>query len=86
MKAKVQNAIVYTGIGLCIAGILALVMVLSISYSRGRDMLLVVRTELCASVCVQRGAEFHKAYEQRLGFGAEEWRCGCSDGHVQVIP
>lgn len=46
------------------------------------------RDGLCIWICEPRGEDVtrFRVWEQRLGFDAYEWRCGCTDGHVQVIP
>ncbi len=44
------------------------------------------RDGMCIWICESRWAERLSVYEQKLGVGASEWRCGCTDGHVQTIP
>ena len=73
-------------IGLCI-GIAVAMLAFAVIQLRSEEAAeFVVREEICASACADRGSEPHSVYRQQLGFGAREWRCGCMDGHVQVIP
>lgn len=86
MSPKVSNVLPVTGIVLCVAGIVALIVADKVERRATAAEALAVRTEICANVCVERESPVAKVWEQRLGWAAAEWRCGCMDGHVQVVP
>ncbi len=88
MTSEKRQAALKTAIGAVVLAIVFIAVVGTVMRKGQESKDFVVRTEICASVCVRREAEFHSVYEQSLGFGASasEWRCGCTDGHVQVIP
>ncbi len=73
-------------IGVCLLAIVTLVIMCESEDSRDRAAGLVTRTEICANVCVSRESEWHRVWNQKIGFGSFEWRCGCKDGHVQAVP
>ena len=81
-----RDGILKTLLCLVVLGIVVLIFCMEWQRKVQRDEYLVARNQICASVCVARESDFHSVYRQRIGFGSFEWRCGCMDGHVQVIP
>lgn len=86
LKSNKSEALSWTGIGLFVIFVLAFITWSEVNIRQERAAELVVRKEICANVCAKRDSNRAGVYKQRLGWGASEWRCGCLDGHVQVIP
>ncbi len=75
-------------VAVCI-GVMGIIAVMAVdTYQRRvtKAEALVVRTEICANVCVNQESTTAKVWKHQLGWGSSEWRCGCMDGHVQVVP
>ena len=86
MKSSLSDKVIWTLIGLAVTTVLVLVVICAWQAREEGVAKAKARVEICANICGDRGSEFYSDWRQQIGFGAFEQRCGCMDGHVQVIP
>ena len=86
MSPKVTEWLKTGAVALGLLGIVVLLVVDTVHRRTEKAADLVVRTKICANVCVEQESSPHSVWNQHPGWSVDEWRCGCMNGHVQVIP